>query len=190
MHLLIDNYDSFTYNLRDYFSQLNFPCAVVRNDEISIEEITTLNPSSIIFSPGPETPSKAGNMMEVIKSFHESIPMLGICLGHQGIGEFFGAKLVRANKIMHGKTSPVFHNSHPIFSQIPSPFEGMRYHSLILQETEKTPLQVIAKTGEEEVMAFVHPQYKICGIQFHPESILTPHGITILKNWIDLISIN
>ena len=190
MHLLLDNYDSFTYNLRDYFFQLNFPCTVLRNDEISLEEITSLNPSSIIFSPGPEKPSNAGIMMEAIQLFHDKIPMLGICLGHQGLGEFFGAKLIRANKIMHGKTSSVFHDNHLIFSGVPDPFEAMRYHSLILHEVEKTPLQVIAQTSEREVMAFVHPVYKLCGIQFHPESILTLHGINILKNWINWIDIS
>jgi len=184
VNLLLDNYDSFTYNLQDYFAQLNFPCEVFRNDEKSPEEIISMNPSTIILSPGPETPKKAGVMMELIEFFHNKIPLLGICLGHQGIGEFFGAKLVRADRIMHGKTSMIIHDHHPLFADIPSPFEAMRYHSLILKEMESTPLKVIAHTAENEVMAFIHPDKKICGIQFHPESILTPHGITILKNWI------
>ena len=182
--LLLDNYDSFTYNLQDYFCQLQNECTVVRNDEKSLDELIALNPRAIVLSPGPETPSKAGIMMEVIRQFHDKIPMLGICLGHQGIGEFFGAKLVRSHKIMHGKTSLVFHQQHPVFNNLPSPFEAMRYHSLILQDLLSTPLVAIAKTSEEELMAFVHPQYRICGIQFHPESILTPGGITILKNWL------
>jgi anthranilate synthase/aminodeoxychorismate synthase-like glutamine amidotransferase len=184
MIILLDNYDSFTYNLQDYFSQLGKPCDVIRNDEKSLQEIIGMNPEAIILSPGPETPSKAGIMMEVIKSFHNKIPMLGICLGHQGIGEFFGAALVRAEKIMHGKTSLIYHQDHPLFSKIPSPFEAMRYHSLLLKNLERTRLQIIATTDEDEVMAIIHPQYKICGIQFHPESILTPYGISILKNWL------
>lgn len=182
--LLIDNYDSFTYNLQDYFAQLGKPCDVIRNDEKSLEEIISINPDALILSPGPETPSKAGIMMQAISHFHDKIPVLGICLGHQGIGEFFGASLVRAEKIMHGKTSLVIHNAHRVFKDIPSPFEAMRYHSLILQNVDSTPLQIIATTGGQEVMAVIHPHYKICGIQFHPESILTPHGITMLKNWL------
>ncbi|HYV92479.1 MAG TPA: aminodeoxychorismate/anthranilate synthase component II [Chitinophagales bacterium] len=184
MLLLIDNYDSFTYNLQDYFSQLGKPCEVIRNDEKSIEEIIVMNPEAIILSPGPETPSKAGIMMEVIKRFHRKIPVLGICLGHQGIGEFFGASLVRAEKIMHGKTSLVYHQHHPLFENVPSPFEAMRYHSLLLKNVESTSLQIIATTVDHEVMAIIHPQYKTCGIQFHPESILTSYGISILKNWL------
>ena len=187
VNLLLDNYDSFTYNLQDYFSQLNFPCIVLRNDEKSLEEITGMNPMSIILSPGPETPSKAGIMMDLIKHFHDKIPVLGICLGHQGIGEFFGASLVRAEKIMHGKTSPVLHDHHEIFDQIPSPFDAMRYHSLILQNLERTTLQVIAQTQTGEVMSIIHPRHKICGIQFHPESILTSYGLSILNNWIKWI---
>lgn len=185
MNLLIDNYDSFTYNLADYFAQLNLPCRVIRNDELSLPQIRALDPSVIILSPGPETPAKAGVMMEVIDHFHTHIPLLGICLGHQGIGEYFGARLVRAPRIMHGRTSLVFHDGHPVFLGVPSPFDAMRYHSLILEHTERTPLQVIARTEENEVMAVVHPQFNVCGIQFHPESILTVHGLGILKNWME-----
>lgn len=185
MNLLIDNYDSFTYNLADYFAQLHLPCRVIRNDELSLEQIRALDPSAIILSPGPETPVKAGVMMEVIDHFHQHIPLLGICLGHQGIGEYFGARLVRAPHIMHGRTSLVIHDGHPVFQGVPSPFEAMRYHSLILEQTEHTPLQVIARTAENEVMAAVHPQFNVCGMQFHPESILTVHGPGILKNWME-----
>lgn len=188
--ILLDNYDSFTYNLQDYFEQLGKRCEVFRNDAKTLDEIIALQPSAIILSPGPETPAKAGVMMKLIEYYHDKIPVLGICLGHQGIGEFFGATLIRAEKIMHGKTSSVQHNDHPVFKNIPSPFDAMRYHSLILKNVETTPLHVIAKTNDDEVMAIVHPQYKICGIQFHPESILTPHGITILKNWIEWAEIN
>ncbi|MEO5673450.1 MAG: aminodeoxychorismate/anthranilate synthase component II [Chitinophagales bacterium] len=182
--LLLDNYDSFTYILQDYFTQLGKPCDVYRNDEITLSEIDSLHPPAIILSPGPSTPAKSGIMMEVIRNYYDKIPILGICLGHQGIGEFFGSELVRAEKIMHGKTSPVFHTSHPVFQNIPSPFMAMRYHSLLLRNIESTPLQLIAKTADDEVMAIIHPEYKICGIQFHPESILTPHGINILRNWL------
>ena len=133
MIVLLDNYDSFTYNLQDYFAQLGKACDVIRNDEKSLPEIITLKPEMIILSPGPETPSKAGIMMDVIEYFHDKIPILGICLGHQGIGEFFGATLAGAEKIMHGKTSLIHHQHHPLFSKIPSPFEAMRYHSLLLK---------------------------------------------------------
>lgn len=183
LNLLIDNYDSFTYNLADYFARLQFPCAVMRNDERSLEEIILLNPSCIIISPGPETPSKAGVTLQVIDHFHQRIPLLGICLGQQAVGEYFGARLVRAERIMHGRTSPVFHDGHDLFQNIPSPFEAMRYHSLILKELDRTPLQVIARTAEDEVMAVVHPHFRICGMQFHPESILTRHGLALLANW-------
>ena len=185
MFLLIDNYDSFTYNLQDYFAQLKIECVVIRNDEKPAEEIVSWKPRAVVFSPGPETPSKAGIMMELISRLYDKIPLLGICLGHQGIGEFFNARLVRSGQIMHGKTSMIHHTGHPIFKDIPSPFEAMRYHSLILHDADKTSLEVIARTAENEVMAVVHPEYKICGIQFHPESILTPHGLAILKNWLD-----
>ena len=185
LNLLIDNYDSFTYNLVDYFAQLRFDCRVIRNDELSLADIEALNPSSIILSPGPETPSRAGVMMDVIAHFHARLPLLGICLGHQGIGQHFGARLVRAPRVVHGKTSPVYHNGHPVFRGITSPFDAMRYHSLILEEVHRTPLEVIARTAEAEVMAVVHPQLNVCGLQFHPESILTGAGLAILRNWIE-----
>ena len=188
MTVLLDNYDSFTYILRDYFAQLGKACDVIRNDDTSLKELIALEPEMIILSPGPETPSKAGIMMDVIAHFHDKIPVLGICLGHQGIGEFFGATLSGAGKIMHGKTSLIHHQHHPLFNKIPSPFEAMRYHSLILKNMEGTGLQIIATTSEDEVMAIVHPEYKICGIQFHPESVLTPFGIDILKNWLQWTS--
>jgi anthranilate synthase/aminodeoxychorismate synthase-like glutamine amidotransferase len=184
MIILLDNYDSFTYTLQDYFAQLDEHCEVIRNDAKSLAEIIALNPTALILSPGPETPSKAGIMMELIKYFHDKIPILGVCLGHQGIGEFFGAKLVRAENIMHGRTSLIRHRPHPVFTGIPSPFEAMRYHSLILSNVESTALQIVAMTDEKEIMAIAHPVYKIFGIQFHPESILTPHGLSILRNWI------
>jgi anthranilate synthase/aminodeoxychorismate synthase-like glutamine amidotransferase len=182
--LLIDNYDSFTYNLQDYFAQLSASCEVIRNDQKNLEEIIAEKPAGIIFSPGPERPATAGIMMEIVRHFHDKIPLLGICLGHQAIGEFFGATLTRAEKPMHGKTSAIHHAQHPVFKNVSDPFEAMRYHSLLLQDISRTVLQVIATSDRDEVMAIVHPEYKICGIQFHPESILTPGGITILDNWL------
>lgn len=184
MLLLLDNYDSFTYNLHDYFSQLLEPCLVIRNDEKTLEEVIALHPAAIIISPGPETPSKAGIMMDLIHHFHSRLPILGVCLGHQGIGEYFGAALVKAQKPMHGKTSLISHNSHPVFQQIANPFPAMRYHSLILENINPESLDIIASSETNEPMAIVHKQFKVCGIQFHPESILTPDGIRLLDNWL------
>lgn len=185
MLLLLDNYDSFTYNLQDYFLQLQQPCAVVRNDEKTLDEIIALQPVGIIISPGPETPSRAGLMMTVIDHFHQQLPVLGICLGHQGIGEYFGATLEHAEKPMHGKTSAISHQGHPVFKNIESPFQAMRYHSLILKNIHQTPLQIIATSENGEVMAIAHPHFKLCGIQFHPESVLTPDGMLLLDNWLE-----
>ena len=191
MILLLDNYDSFTYNLWHYLLLLGEECVVKRNDEISVSEIEMLKPKAIVLSPGPGRPTDSGVMNDVIKNFHQTIPLLGICLGHQAIGEFFGAKLVQAEKPMHGKTSEVFFENHFLFQNISSPLTVMRYHSLLLKEVENTPLKIIAHTksivGEEhqqqQVMAIEHPQHKIIGLQFHPESIITPDGMTILRNW-------
>lgn len=183
MILLLDNYDSFTYNLWHYLLQLNEECIVKRNDEITIEEIEKLNPKAIVLSPGPGRPADSGVMNEVIKLFHKTIPLLGICLGHQAIGEFFGAKLLHADKPMHGKTSELIFQNHILFQSISSPLMVMRYHSLLLKEMENSPLKIIATTTEHEIMAIEHPDYKIIGLQFHPESILTPDGMTMLRNW-------
>ena len=183
MVLLLDNYDSFTYNLRDYVLQLGMDCMVVRNDEMTIEELAKLDFSSVIISPGPKTPHEAGVTMQFIERFHLSKPILGICLGHQAIGEFFGARLVKAHKPMHGKTSVITHTGHFLFQDLPQQIEVMRYHSLILDRLEQTPLQIIATTAENEIMAVAHRELKIAGVQFHPESILTPQGLHILKNW-------
>ena len=183
MILLLDNYDSFTYNLWHYLLQLNEQCIVKRNDEISIEEIRKLNPKAIVLSPGPGRPGDSGTMNQVIKHFYETIPFLGICLGHQAIGEFFGAKLLHADKPMHGKTSELIFKNHFLFQKISSPLMVMRYHSLLLKEVENTRLKIIAATKEQEIMAIEHPDYKIIGLQFHPESILTPDGMTMLHNW-------
>lgn len=186
--LLLDNYDSFTYNLYDYIVQLGQPCTVVRNDEMSVEEIAKLNFNAIVISPGPKTPKEAGIAMQVIDKFHAIKPILGICLGHQAIGEYFGAALVKSVQPMHGKTAAISHNKHWLFNELPDTFDVMRYHSLILNNIESTPLQVLAHTEAGEIMAIAHPQYQIAGVQFHPESILTPHGLQILRNWFQHIA--
>jgi anthranilate synthase/aminodeoxychorismate synthase-like glutamine amidotransferase len=202
MVLILDNYDSFTYNLRDYILQLGLECMVVRNDEMTVEELEKIDFSSVVISPGPRTPAEAGITMPFIERFYASKPILGICLGHQALGEFFGAKLVKAAKPMHGKTSVIKHSGHFLFNGLPSEFEVMRYHSLIIDDVATTDLNVVAVSpvenapglagtpisyGNEEIMAIAHKDLKIAGVQFHPESILTPHGIRILKNWFDNI---
>lgn len=187
MVLLIDNYDSFTYNLVDYICQLSYECKVFRNDEISVEEISKLkNIEAIVLSPGPGIPKNAGIMMSVIENFHQRIPILGICLGHQALGEFFGNKLIKAKHPMHGKTSKIFFENHYLFNAIEKPFEVMRYHSLILEHLEK-PLIKIAETKDKTIMALAHESLALVGIQFHPESILTENGLLLLKNFFDHI---
>ncbi|MCB0642499.1 MAG: aminodeoxychorismate/anthranilate synthase component II [Phaeodactylibacter sp.] len=188
--LLIDNYDSFTYNLYDYLLQLGANCEVVRNDAITLAEIEAFAPTALVFSPGPERPAQAGILMDCIRQFHRSVPMLGVCLGHQALGEFFGAELVRAQKPMHGKTSLIKHQGHPLFASLPTSFEVMRYHSLILEAIPVEILEVLAVTEEGEVMAIAHRQFPLIGIQFHPESILSPHGLQILSNWLTFIRSN
>lgn len=154
---------------------------------MSLEEISALDFSSAVISPGPKRPSDAGITMKFIEHFHTLKPILGVCLGHQALGEFFGAKLIKAILPMHGKTSPITHTDHFLFKNLPDEFEVGRYHSLVLVDVEKTPLQVIAQTDQQEIMAIAHPQLPIAGVQFHPESILTPHGLQIIKNWFDEI---
>ncbi len=183
MWVLIDNYDSFTYILHDYLLQTGHECAVYRNDELSMDQLIALNPERIIISPGPETPLQAGITMDVIGHFHSRTPILGVCLGHQALGMYFGAKLVHTPYPMHGKTSPVSHNGHPLFSGIPSPFIAMRYHSLAVNEFESTPLDVLAQTEDGTIMALAHKQYPCLGVQFHPESVGTEYGLQLLKNW-------
>lgn len=182
MVLLVDNYDSFTFNLRDYLLQLELDCRVIRNEECSLPDIEQMNPDAIVFSPGPKIPSSAGLMMQMVERFHTQIPLLGVCLGHQAIGEFFGAKLMKAEKPMHGKTSEAIFEEHPLFNHLPNPFTVMRYHSLILNQVS-SPLKIIAKTNTGEIMAIVHNTLPVCGVQFHPESILTPNGLQLLTNW-------
>ena len=188
MVLLLDNYDSFTYMLRDYVLQCGQQCLVFRNNETTVSEIAHQDFDSIIISPGPGAPAQAGITLDVIKTFEGKLPILGICLGHQAIGQVYGAKLTQAAKPMHGKTSMVKHNGHALFKDVPQPVQVMRYHSLILEQVEQTSLQVIAETLNGEVMAIVHPEKKIAGLQFHPESVLTQNGLQMLQNWFDFIA--
>jgi anthranilate synthase component 2 len=188
--LLLDNYDSFTYNLYDYLQQLGVACTVVRNDALDPNLLDPDAFDALVFSPGPGRPADAGCMMALIERFHACKPMLGICLGHQALGEFFGAALQKARAPMHGKTSEVQHNGHPLFQGIPDRFTVMRYHSLALQLPPGGPLQGIAYTAEGELMALAHPTLPLYGVQYHPESILTEFGLPLLKNWLRLAGIH
>ena len=182
MWVLIDNYDSFTYILHDYLLQTGNECAVYRNDEISLSQLQGLNPARIIISPGPETPLQAGITMQAIDHFHKTTPILGVCLGHQALGMYFGAKLVHAPYPMHGKTSEIIHTGHAIFNGIPSPFTAMRYHSLSVTDFTEN-IKPIAHTEDGTIMALAHKSYPCIGVQFHPESVGTEHGLRLLKNW-------
>lgn len=183
MWVLIDNYDSFTHMLHHYLLQLNDDVRVFRNDVITIAEIRELNPERIIISPGPETPSKAGITMQLIEAFYDKVPILGICLGHQAIAEFFGARLVKASKPVHGKTSEMLHTDNTLFNSVPSGFKAMRYHSLVIEDWQDTGITPLAFTASGTLMAFRHETLPLTGIQFHPESILTEYGLQILTNW-------
>jgi anthranilate synthase component II len=185
MILVIDNYDSFTYNLVQYLGELGADVKVVRNDQISLEEIRQLNPEKIVVSPGPGEPDDGGVSNNVILEFGQQVPVLGVCLGHQCIGQVYGGKVTRAPRLMHGKTSPVYHGNDGLFNGVPSPFQATRYHSLIVEEPLPDCLQIIAFTSEGEVMGVRHKEYPVVGVQFHPESILTEHGKTILRNFLD-----
>ena len=191
MLLMIDNYDSFTYNLVQYFGELGADVQVHRNDKITIAEIAALNPDKIVISPGPCTPNEAGISLDVIQHFAGKKPMLGVCLGHQSIGQAFGGEIVHANEIMHGKTSPVFHNNSSVFSELSNPFEATRYHSLVINKaTLPDCFEVTAWTQNEdgsidEIMGVQHKTLPIEGVQFHPESILTEQGHALLKNFLD-----
>ncbi len=190
MLLMIDNYDSFTYNLVQYLSELGVDVRVFRNDQISLKEIAELAPSHIVISPGPGTPDEAGISLALIQEFAGKIPILGVCLGHQAIGQVFGGKIIHAKHIMHGKTSPIFHNDTSVFKGLPSPFTATRYHSLVIaQDTMPACLEMTAWTKNEdgsieEIMGVRHRSLAIEGVQFHPESILTEHGHQMLKNFL------
>jgi anthranilate synthase/aminodeoxychorismate synthase-like glutamine amidotransferase len=188
MILMIDNYDSFTYNLVQYIGQLGGAVDVHRNDKISIDEIRGLKPDAIVLSPGPCTPEKAGISVEVIKQVGTTIPIMGVCLGHQAIGYAFGAKVVRAQRIMHGKTSTVINDGRTIFKGLPNPFVAGRYHSLIV-ERDSLPdcFEISAETEEGEIMGIRHKEYPVEGVQFHPESVLTPNGKRVLKNFLTML---
>ena len=183
---MIDNFDSFTYNLVQYLGEMGQELVVKRNDEISIDEIADLTPDQIIVSPGPCSPNEAGISVETIQKFAGKIPILGVCLGHQSIGQAFGGNIVRAERLMHGKTSPVLHDGRTIFEQLPSPFEATRYHSLLIERTTIPDcLEISAETAEGEIMGVRHKDLPIEGVQFHPESILTTHGKQILRNFVE-----
>jgi anthranilate synthase component II len=190
MIVIIDNYDSFTYNIVQTISGnclrdgTQVDIRVFRNDKISISEIEALRPDRLLVSPGPCTPAEAGISIEAIRYFGGRIPILGVCLGHQAIGEAFGGKVIRAGRIMHGKTSPMHHDGKGVFSLLPNPFDGMRYHSLVIEEKGMPDcLMITARTDQGELMGVRHRSLAIEGVQFHPESIMTPAGITLLKNF-------
>jgi len=185
--LMIDNYDSFTFNLVQYLGILGENIKVRRNDKVSLDEIKKMAPSRIVISPGPGRPVDAGMSKDIIRHFYKEIPILGVCLGHQCIGEVFGAEVINSGVVIHGKTSKIYHDGKSIFSGVENPFEAARYHSLILKkDTISSSLEVTAHTEDGIIMGVRHKNYKLEGIQFHPESFLTPVGLKILKNFIDL----
>jgi len=190
MLLMIDNYDSFTFNIVQYFGELGADVRVVRNDEIDVAGIAELDPAQLVISPGPCTPAEAGVSVEAITAFAGRIPILGVCLGHQSIGQAFGGRIVHARTVMHGKTSPIHHRSAGVFSDLPDPFEATRYHSLVIErQTLPDCLEITAWTqvdgAEDEIMGVRHRELDIQGVQFHPESILTEYGHQMLKNFLD-----
>ncbi len=192
MLLMIDNYDSFTYNLVQYLGELGADVRVFRNDQITVADINKLAPERIVISPGPCTPNEAGVSVEAIKAFAGRLPILGVCLGHQSIGQAFGGKIVHAREIMHGKTSMVHHNDTGVFHGLDNPFEATRYHSLVIEKAslpdclEVTAWTEAADGGVDEVMGVRHREYAVEGVQFHPESILTEHGHDMLKNFLEM----
>ena len=187
MLFVLDNYDSFTYNLVQYFGELGAAPVVRRNDELTIKEIAALKPERICISPGPGTPDDAGVSSEIIRELGLRIPVLGVCLGHQCIGQVFGGTVERAARLMHGKTSPILHRNDGVFTGLPSPFEATRYHSLLVRR-DSVPdcLEINAETAEGEIMGLRHREYPIHGVQFHPESILTVEGKRLLQNFLAL----
>ncbi|TCI58725.1 MULTISPECIES: aminodeoxychorismate/anthranilate synthase component II [unclassified Exiguobacterium] len=186
MILLIDNYDSFTYNLVQYFGELGEDLIVRRNDDVTIEEIKQMGPSYLVISPGPRTPSEAGISVDAIRTFAGKIPIFGVCLGHQAIGQAFGGKVVHADRLMHGKTSPIEHDGKTLFKDIPQQTIVTRYHSLAVERASlPSCLEVTAETSTGEIMALRHKELPIEGVQFHPEAILTEHGKDMIKNFIE-----
>jgi len=186
MILMIDNYDSFTYNLVQYMGELGADIRVERNDQITIDEIESLNPKKIVISPGPCTPDKAGVSVAVIQHFAGKVPLLGVCLGHQSVGAAFGGEIIKAGKLMHGKTSEVRHDGKTLFKDLPNPFTATRYHSLVLnRKTLPDCFEISAESDDNEIMGIRHKELPIEGVQFHPESILTPNGKDLLRNFIE-----
>jgi len=187
MLLIIDNYDSFTYNLVQYFGELGEEMKIFRNDVLTVEDVKALKPERICISPGPRTPDEAGISCALIRELGTTTPILGVCLGHQSIGQVYGGDVVRADRLMHGKTSPIHHSGKNVFAGMPSPFEATRYHSLIVKR-ESLPdcLEVSAWTDEGEIMGLCHKQFPVYGVQFHPESILTQDGKLLLANFLRL----
>lgn len=187
MILVIDNYDSFTYNLVQYFGELGAEIRVVRNDEVTVDEIVKMKPAKLVLSPGPCTPTEAGISCEAIERFGPTIPTLGVCLGHQSIGQVYGGKVVRADRLMHGKTSLIRHGGKGVLKDMPNPFEAIRYHSLLVErESLPADLDITADTDQGEIMGLQHKTFPVYGVQFHPESILTQNGKQILKNFLAL----
>ena len=187
MILMIDNFDSFTYNLVQYFLELNEEVKVVRNDEITVAEIQEINPDCIVISPGPKSPCKAGISIETIKKYTEKIPILGVCLGHQSLGEAFGGKTIKAKKLMHGKTSMIEHDGKGIYEGIENPMQAIRYHSLAIEESSLPDcLEITSRAEDGEIMGVRHKEHLIVGMQYHPESILSPTGMQLLKNFVRL----
>jgi anthranilate synthase/aminodeoxychorismate synthase-like glutamine amidotransferase len=187
MLLIIDNYDSFTYNLVQYFGELGAEMKIIRNDAMSVEEVKTLKPSRICVSPGPCTPNEAGISCDVIRELGATTPVLGVCLGHQSIGQVYGGDVIRAPRLMHGKTSPIFHSGKSVFAGLANPFQATRYHSLIVKkETLPDCLEITAWTEEDEIMGLRHKEFPVHGVQFHPESILTQDGKRILENFLKM----
>jgi anthranilate synthase/aminodeoxychorismate synthase-like glutamine amidotransferase len=184
--LVIDNYDSFTFNLVQYVAELGAQVEVFKNDAIDVEGVRARSPTAILISPGPCTPNEAGITLELIGALASSVPIFGVCLGHQAIGQAFGGRVVRAGRLMHGKTSPILHDGQGIFQGLPSPFEATRYHSLLVERASLPEcLEASAWTVEGEIMGLRHRQLDVEGVQFHPESILTTHGKRLIANWLD-----
>ena len=188
MILLIDNYDSFTFNLVHYLGEIGARTKVVRNDALTVAEALAMEPEAIVLSPGPCTPTEAGICVDLIRAAAERVPVFGVCLGHQSIGQAFGGRIVRAPELMHGKTSPILHEGEGVFATLPSPFEATRYHSLIVEE-ESLPeeLVITARSPDGLIMGLRHREHEIHGVQFHPESIASRHGHDILRNFLDRI---